>query len=107
MKGVNDRNQAEALNGVELFAERATLPAEEDGEFFHEDLVGLSVQDETGSTIGKITAVQNFGGGDILELKLANGKEVLIPFTHAAVPDVDVAGGFIRVDSIAAGLVRG
>ena len=106
LKGVSDRNQAEALNGVELFAERATLPAEEDGEFFHEDLVGLSVRDETGSTIGKITAVQNFGGGDILELKLANGKEALIPFTHAAVPDVEIAGGFVRVDTLAAGLVE-
>jgi len=104
-KGVNDRNQAEALNGIELFADRATLTPADDGEFFHDDLVGLSVRDETGSTIAKVTAVQNFGGGDILELKLADGKEVLIPFTHAAVPDVDVAGGFIRVDMIAAGLV--
>ncbi|MGE0282605.1 MAG: ribosome maturation factor RimM [Rhizobiaceae bacterium] len=105
VKGINDRNQAEALNGVELYADRSTLPAEEEGEFFHEDLVGLAVRDETGATIGKVKAVQNYGGGDILELKLADGKEVLIPFTHAAVPDVDIAGRFIRIDTIAAGLV--
>jgi len=105
LKGVNDRNQAEALNGVELFTDRAALQTEEEGEFFHEDLVGLAVHDETGATIGKVAAVQNYGGGDILELKLADGKEVLIPFTHAAVPEVDIAGGFIRIDAIAAGLV--
>lgn len=105
LKGVNDRNQAEALNGVELYADRSTLPTEEDGEFYHDDLVGLAVQDDTGATIGKVTAVQNYGGGDILELKLSDGKEALIPFTHAAVPDVDLARRLIRIDAIAAGLV--
>ncbi len=104
-KGINDRNQAEALNGLELFADRETLQPEEEGEFFHTDLVGLAVRDDAGATLGKVTAVQNFGGGDILELKLAGGKEALIPFTHAAVPDVDIAGGFVRVDTVAAGLV--
>ena len=104
-KGVNDRNQAETLNGIELYADRSALPAEGEGEFFHEDLVGLAARDQTGATIGNVTAVQNYGGGDILELKLADGKEALIPFTHAAVPDVDIAGGFIRIDVIAAGLV--
>lgn len=105
-KGVEDRNQAEALNGTELFTERAALPEKDDGEFFHDDLIGLTVQDETGAPIGKVKSVQNFGGGDILELKLSNGKEVLIPFSHAAVPDVDVKGGFIRIDTVAAGLVE-
>ena len=104
-KGVDDRNKAEALNGTELFTERGALPEKDEGEFFHDDLIGLTVQDESGSTIGKVTAVQNFGGGDILELKLSDGREVLIPFSHAAVPDVDVGGGFIRIDSLAAGLV--
>lgn len=104
-KGVGDRNQAEALNGVELFADRSLLPAEEEGEFFHDDLVGLSARDDAGHTLGKVTAVQNFGGGDILELKLSNGKVVLIPFTHAAVPVVEVTAGYIRVDPVASGLV--
>jgi 16S rRNA processing protein RimM len=105
LKGVNDRNQAEALNGIELYADRSTLQAEEEGEFLYEDLVDLSVRDQAGLAIGKVTAVQNYGGGDILELKLTDGKEVLIPFTHVAVPDVDVASGFVTVDPVAAGLV--
>lgn len=104
-KGINDRNQAEALNGVELYVDRSALPPEDDGEFFHADLVGMTALDEAGVTLGKVSAVQNFGGGDILELKLSDGKSVLIPFTHAAVPDVDVAAGFIRVNPRAAGLV--
>lgn len=105
-KNVSDRNQAEALAGTELFIDRAMLPEDmDDGEFYHADLVGLAVRDETEAPIGRVTAVLNFGGGDLLELALAAKRGVLIPFTQAAVPEIDVAGGFIRVDSIAAGLV--
>ena len=106
LKGVTDRNAAEALNGTELFVDRARLPPEEEGEFYHDDLVGLSVRDETGSVIGKVTAVQNYGGGDVLELTVGGRAGVLIPFTHAAVPEVDVRTGHIRVDSLAAGLIE-
>lgn len=105
LKGVNDRNQAEALNGTELYGDRAALPAGDDGEFFHDELVGLAVRDDTGAVIGKVRAVQNFGAGDILELALNDGREALIPFSHDAVPDVDIAAGSIRIDPIAAGLV--
>ena len=64
------------------------------------------MKDETGATIGKVSAVQNFGGGDILEIVHAGRKGVLIPFTQAAVPDIDVKAGFLRVDTAAAGLVE-
>lgn len=104
IKGVTDRNAAEALNGTELFVERASLPAEEEGEFYYDDLVGLSVRDETGAVVGKISAVQNFGGGDVLELNVQHRKGVLIPFTHAAVPEILIGEGYIRIDTVAAGL---
>lgn len=104
-KTVPDRTAAEALTGTELYVERSALPPEEDGEFYHADLVGLAVRDETGATVGKVTAVQNFGGGDILELDLSGKRGVLIPFTEAAVPEVDIAGGFVAIDSAAAGLL--
>ena len=105
-KGVNDRNAAEALTGTELFVDRSALPEDMDeGEFYHADLIGLSVKDEAGETVGKVSAVQNFGGGDILEIQYAGRKGVLIPFTKAAVPEVDLVAGFIRVEAIAAGLV--
>ncbi|WP_353644075.1 ribosome maturation factor RimM [Mesorhizobium sp. WSM2239] len=106
-KEVKDRNAAEALAGTELFVDRSALPDEgEDSEFYHTDLVGLVVRDETGTEIGKVAAVQNFGGGDLLELILGGRKGVLIPFTQAAVPVVDIDGGFIAVDTMAAGLVE-
>ncbi|RVC62871.1 ribosome maturation factor RimM [Mesorhizobium sp.] len=106
-KGVSDRNAAEALSGTELFVDRSVLPNDgEEDEFYHADLIGLEVRDETGAAIGKVAAVHNFGGGDILDVTLAGRKGVLIPFTQAAVPQVSVVEGFVRVDPLAAGLVE-
>jgi 16S rRNA processing protein RimM len=105
-KGISDRNTAEALAGTELFVDRSMLPDDgEEDEFYHADLVGLAVRDDAGAAIGKVVAVHNFGGGDILDVTLAGRKGVLIPFTQAAVPDVSIAEGFVRVDPAAAGLV--
>jgi len=104
-KGVSDRNAAEALAGTELFVDRSMLPDDgEEDEFYHADLIGLEVRDDTG-VIGRVVAVHNFGGGDILDVTLAGRKGVLIPFTQAAVPHVSIADGFVQVDPQAAGLV--
>ena len=103
-KGVGDRNAAETLTGTELFVDRAALAADlDDEEFYHADLVGLSVLDEQEAQIGKVAAVHNFGAGDILEINGPGLKGVLVPFTRAAVPAVDLAGRTIRIDTIAAG----
>jgi 16S rRNA processing protein RimM len=104
-KGLRDRTAAEALTGTELFVDRSVLPAEEEDEFYHADLVGLAVRDEAGDA-GKVTAVQNYGGGDILEISYRGRKGLLIPFSQAAVPEVDIAGGFVRIDTVAAGLAE-
>ena len=105
-KGVNDRDAAEKLNGVELFIDRSALPDDGDeDDYYQADLIGLQVRDQTGAILGKVTAVQNFGGGDILEITHLGRKGVSIPFTRVAVPQVDVAAGFVRIDSVAAGLV--
>lgn len=105
-KGIRDRSTAERLTGIELFVDRSVLPSEEEDEFYHADLVGLTVRDETGADAGKVIAVQNFGGGDILEITFQGRKGLLIPFSQAAVPEVDIAGGFIRIDKISAGLAE-
>ena len=105
LKGVGDRSAAEALNGTELFVERSALPDElEEEEFYHADLVGMDVLDERGERIGTVNAVQNFGAGDILEIKGPGLNGELVPFTKAAVPVVDVAMRSIRIDTVAAGL---
>jgi 16S rRNA processing protein RimM len=105
LKGVVDRSAAEALTGTELFVEREALSGElEDEEFYHADLVGMDVIDERGERIGKVSAVQNYGAGDILEIKGPGLNGVLVPFSTAAVPVVDVAMRTVRIDTVAAGL---
>jgi 16S rRNA processing protein RimM len=104
-KGVRDRSAAEALTGIELFVDRGALAVElDEEEFYHTDLVGLSVIDEQEGEIGKVAAVHNFGAGDILEINGPGLKGVLVPFTKAAVPTVDLAARTIRIDTVAAGL---
>lgn len=105
-KNVRDRSAAEKLTGTELFIDRSVLPPEEEGEFYHADLVGLLVRDENGEQAGRVTAVQNFGGGDLLEIIFRGKKGMLIPFSQAAVPEIDVKGGYVRIDTVAAGLVE-
>ena len=105
-KGINDRSAAEALAGTDLFIDRSMLPDDgEEDEFYHADLIGLSVRDGDGAVIGKVDAVHNFGGGDMLELTFGGRKGVLVPFTQAAVPEVSISGAFVRVDPATAGLL--
>jgi 16S rRNA processing protein RimM len=96
--GVATPEQADALRGQDLFADRTRLPALGDDEFYHSDLIGLQVMDTGGTRIGQVQTVVNHGAGDILDIRLANGAELMLPFTRAAVPTVDLAGGRIIVD---------
>jgi 16S rRNA processing protein RimM len=104
-KEVADRNAAELLNGTELFVDRAALPAEGEDEFYQADLVGLVARLMDGTVIGEVVAFHDFGAGDILEIAPDGGASVMIPFTEAAVPEVDLDLGFILVEPTAAGLV--
>jgi 16S rRNA processing protein RimM len=105
-KGVDDRTGAEKLNGTQLFVGRAALDkvAKEEDEFLYADLIGLTVEDETGHDWGHVAAVFEFGAGDILEIKSLDGKLRMIPFSKAAVPAVDLAGGLLRIDLAASGI---
>jgi 16S rRNA processing protein RimM len=98
MKGVEDRNAAEALRGLRLYVARAALPAPAADEFYHADLIGLEAVTPAGVPLGRVRAVHDFGAGDSLELDLATGGTLLVPFTKAAVPEVDVAVGRLVVD---------
>ncbi|MCU0830000.1 MAG: ribosome maturation factor RimM [Rhizobiaceae bacterium] len=103
--GVNDRTGAETLNGVVLMVPRAALPAPDDeDDFYHADLIGLEARDMSGTPLGRITAVHDFGAGDMLDIAVSGGKTVSVPFTRAAVPEVKVAEGFVTVDPVLAGL---
>lgn len=99
VQGVADRTAAEALRGLLLHVDRDRLPVPEDEEeFYHADLIGLSVERPDGSGIGTVIALHNFGGGDMLEVALPDRRTVMVPFTLALVPVVDVAGGRIVAD---------
>lgn len=93
VESVGDRDAAQALHGVRLYVERAALPALEAEEFYHADLVGLRVEDGAGQFLGSVRAVENHGAGDVLEVAGPDGRSLMLPFTRAAVPLVDLAGG--------------
>ncbi len=107
LKGVTSREAAETLNGVEFSVSREVLGDNnlDEGEFFHTDLIGLTAIDEDANRYGKIVAVHDFGGGDMLELSGGGRHSVLIPFTEAAVPSINIEDGTVIVEPIAAGLV--
>ena len=94
--GVDDRNAAARLTGLKLYVERDRLPPPDDEEYYLADLHGLTARDIAGEPIGMVREVEDHGGGAILVLETSRG-EVLLPFTRAVVPVVNVAGGFITV----------
>lgn len=97
--GVETKEQADALRGTRLFAPRDRLPALPEDEFYHADLIGLEVYDTGGARLGVVHAVHDHGAGDLLELHLPDGsKTVLLPFTRAAVPTVDLAARRLVAD---------
>ena len=94
IKGVTTREGAEALANTKLYITRSRLPERDEEEWYHADLIGLAVVNAGGAPIGTVIAVQNFGAGDLIEIKpSAGGPTVLVPFTRDAVPEVDVEGG--------------
>jgi 16S rRNA processing protein RimM len=92
LKGIADRNAAEALRNTDLFVPRDRLPLiEEDDTFYHADLIGLAAVAQDGAPLGTITAIHNFGAGDLIEIApAAGGEPLLLPFTEATVPEIDI-----------------
>lgn len=97
LKGVTTREDADALKGVEFYVDRDRLPdMGDDSTFYYEDLIGLVAINENGSALGQVVAVQNFGAGDLLEVRPATGgATVLVPFTQEIVPDIDREAGWL------------
>lgn len=100
VKGVTDRNQAEALKGKRLFIPREQLPNLEEDTYYHTDLINLDVEDEQGRTVGKVKYVHDYGAGPVLEVyDLHTQKSALVPFRDEAVPSVSLAKGIVVVQS--------
>lgn len=98
IKGVTTRNEAERLNGIELYIPREKLPATDDDEYYHADLIGLDAVTTAGELLGRVTAIHNFGAGDIIEIAPPSGTTILLPFSNAVVPTVDISGGRVVIE---------
>jgi 16S rRNA processing protein RimM len=96
---IADRTAAERLTNTELFAPRAALPEAEPEEFYLADLIGLQARGATGAVIGSVAAIHDYGAGPSLEILSASpaSGQLLIPFTRAAVPIVDIAAGYLTI----------
>ena len=99
IKGISDRTAAEQLNGVNLYVERSKLPDPEDeDDFYHADLLGLEARLDSGVVIGTVSALPNFGAGDLIEVRNAqSGDTYLYPFTKAVVPTIRIAEGYLVI----------
>ena len=99
VEGIRTKEDADALRGVSLYADRSRLPHLPDDEYYHADLIGLAVHDTGGTLLGVVKSVLNHGAGDLLDIQLAGSSDtVLLPFTLAAVPTVDLKAGRIVAD---------
>ena len=98
LKGIATREEAERLNGVELYVAREKLPATSEDEYYHTDLIGLAAVNAAGEPLGRVIAIHNFGAGDIIEIAPPNGATMLLPFSVAVVPTVDLEGGRVVIE---------
>jgi 16S rRNA processing protein RimM len=97
LKGVTTREDAQRLNGLELYVPRDRLPETDEDEYYHADLIGLAAVNADDEPLGRVVAIHNFGAGDIIEIAPAKGATMLLPFTNAVVPTVDLAGGRVII----------
>jgi 16S rRNA processing protein RimM len=98
LAGIDDRDQAEALRGLRLYLSRAALPPPAEDEYYHADLIGLEAVLADGTPFGRVRAVHDFGAGDTLDIDRPQGPPVMVPFTRAVVPVVDIDGGRLVLD---------
>ncbi len=97
IKGVNDRNDAEDLKGMELFIDRNALPETDEDEFYYTDLIGMRMETSDGTHYGMLKAVHNFGADDLLDVNLAEGGTVMLPFTKEVIPNIDMKARLLVV----------
>jgi 16S rRNA processing protein RimM len=98
LKGVATREDAERLNGIELYIPREKLPTTDEDEYYHADLIGLAAVTSADEPLGRVIAIHNFGAGDIIEIAPPQGATMLLPFTNAVVPTVDLGGGRVVIE---------
>lgn len=99
LDGVVTKEDADALRNTSLYADRTKMPSLPDDEYYYTDLIGLAVRDTGGAVLGTVKNVMDHGAGDLLEIAVPGQSEtVLLPFTTAVIPTVDIAAKTIIAD---------
>ena len=98
LTGIATREDAERLNGLELYVAREKLSAPSEDEYYHADLIGLAAVTPADEPLGRVVAIHNFGAGDIIEIAPPHGPTMLLPFSNAVVPCVDLAAGRVLIE---------
>ena len=99
LSGVEDRTQAEALRGQRLYLPRSALPEPAAEEYYHADLIGLAAVDSDGRAVGRVQAIYDFGAGVLVEIARDGLPPLLVPFTRAHVPVVDLDGRRLVIEA--------
>jgi 16S rRNA processing protein RimM len=97
-KPLADRTAAQALTNLRLSIDRDRLPPADDDEFYLADLVGLAARSPDGALLGTVTMIHDYGAGASLEIARSGAAPLVVPFTKAAVPEIDIAGGTVTID---------
>ena len=99
IEGVTDRNQADLLRGKKLGVVRSAMPElKEPNRFYTDDLIGMAVVEANGVSFGTVTAVANYGAGDILDILRPDGKNEMFAFNDATFPTIDQAARRITIN---------
>jgi len=94
---ITDRTTAERLTNTKLFIERDRLPPPETDEYYLADLIGLAAVNRAGARLGIVSAMHDYGAGVSMEISCDDTGSLLVPFTIACVPEVDIAAGFVTI----------
>jgi 16S rRNA processing protein RimM len=106
-EGITDRTKAESLRGAKLMLSPERLPSLVDDTYYHKDLIGLSIINTEGQSLGKVHALYNFGAGELIEIKTLIGALHMIPFTHEMVPEMNFENGTLQLSKEGQSLLEG
>jgi 16S rRNA processing protein RimM len=99
ISGITDRNDAEKLRHLELFIDRDRLPETDEDEFYIDDLIGCTAIDKDGAKIGDVVGLENYGAGDLLEIRPATGgKSYYLPMAEPYVGEIDLDNKTVTIE---------
>lgn len=97
INGYDDRESAGELRNLEVYIPSSSVYPLPDGEFYHHQIIGLQVMDDTDTLLGYVTEILVTGANDVLIVKAENGGEYLIPVIEGVVTDIDLARNRITI----------